>query len=125
MTRDIPIGAGAPLPDGLDGWVPTPGDPLPPGGVEPIPWPPEPPVVGPPEEPLDFCDWVRETCRTMVVGGFARIQPLPEQENALSAEAMDLRFGSPLNPGFVASAVLNGRLEVVRSRFTFGAVRPR
>jgi hypothetical protein len=36
-----------------------------------------------------------------------------------------LRFGTPLAPGFMARAVLDGRMQVVESSFQFGAVRPR
>ena len=54
-----------------------------------------------------------------------RVQPLGEPENAVSVEAMDLRFGSPAKPGFVATAILNARREVLRSWFTFGGAGPR
>jgi hypothetical protein len=38
---------------------------------------------------------------------------------------MDLRFGTPAEPGFVASAMVNQRRQVIRSGFTFGAPRLR
>jgi hypothetical protein len=38
---------------------------------------------------------------------------------------MDLRFGTPAQPAFVATADVNDRLQVVRSWFSIGAVRPR
>jgi inner membrane protein len=54
-----------------------------------------------------------------------RLQPRPEPENTITVEAMDLRFGSPLNPGFVATAIVNSRMEVMRSWFAYGVTRPR
>jgi len=56
---------------------------------------------------------------------FWRVQPAAEQEGGFTVEAMDLRFGSPQAPGFVAGAVLTARLDVVRTWFTFGAAKPR
>jgi inner membrane protein len=56
---------------------------------------------------------------------FWRVQPAAELEGGFTVEAMDLRFGSPQAPGFVARAVLTSRLEVVRTWFTFGAAKPR
>jgi len=40
-------------------------------------------------------------------------------------EVLDMRFGTPLAPGFLAGAVLDSKLQVVKTFFTFGAVRPR
>jgi inner membrane protein len=54
-----------------------------------------------------------------------RVQPAAEPEGGFKVEAMDLRFGDPQAPGFVATAILNARLEVVRSWFTFAAAKPR
>lgn len=51
--------------------------------------------------------------------------PAPEPENGTQVEAMDLRFGDPLNPGFVCTAVVNSRLHVAGSWFRFGAATPR
>ena len=56
---------------------------------------------------------------------FWRVQPAAEPEGGFLVEAMDLRFGSPQSPGFLATAVLTSRLEVVRTSFTFGAAKPR
>jgi hypothetical protein len=56
---------------------------------------------------------------------FERTTPLADPEGATRVEAMDLRFGSPAQPGFVATAVVDQRLRVVRAWFTFGALRPR
>ncbi|MCS6953165.1 MAG: metal-dependent hydrolase [Bryobacterales bacterium] len=49
-----------------------------------------------------------------------RLTPLAEPEGAKLVEAMDLRFGAPPNERFVASAVLDGSLRVVRAGFQFG-----
>jgi inner membrane protein len=54
-----------------------------------------------------------------------RILPAAELENGFEVQAMDLRFGTPSRPGFVATAILSGRLELVRSWFSFGAAPPR
>lgn len=51
--------------------------------------------------------------------------PLPDPEGATRVEAMDMRFGTPTQPGFVVTAIVNNRLQVIRSWFNFGAVRPR
>jgi inner membrane protein len=53
-----------------------------------------------------------------------RTIPLGDPEGGTRVEAMDMRFGSPGQPGFLATADVNGRLQVVRSWFTFGAARP-
>jgi inner membrane protein len=54
-----------------------------------------------------------------------RVTPYPALEDGKLVEVFDLRFGSPLAPGFVARAVVDARLQVVESSFQFGAVRPR
>jgi hypothetical protein len=54
-----------------------------------------------------------------------RVTPYAAVEDGKLVEALDLRFGTPLAPGFVARAVLDSRLRVVNSSFQFGAVRPR
>jgi inner membrane protein len=46
-------------------------------------------------------------------------------EDAIRVEAMDLRFGDPSAPGFVAVAELDRRLQVSRAWFTFGKPQPR
>ena len=56
---------------------------------------------------------------------FWRVQPAAEAEGDVTVEVMDLRFGTPLNPGFVATAIVNSRLQVVQSSFNFGAAKPR
>jgi inner membrane protein len=54
-----------------------------------------------------------------------RVTPYAAVENGKLVEAFDLRFGTPIAPGFVARAVLDGRMQVVQSSFQFGARRPR
>ncbi len=54
-----------------------------------------------------------------------RVTPYDAVEDGKLVEVLDLRFGTPLAPGFVARAVLDSRLRVVSSSFQFGAVRPR
>jgi inner membrane protein len=54
-----------------------------------------------------------------------RVTPYPSVENGKLVEAFDLRFGTPMSPGFVARAVLDSRLQVLESSFQFGVVRPR
>jgi hypothetical protein len=54
-----------------------------------------------------------------------RVTPYPEIENGRLVEVFDLRFGTPLAPGFVARAVVDARMQVTESSFSFGAARPR
>ena len=54
-----------------------------------------------------------------------RALPASEPAGGTRVEVMDLRFGGPREPGFVASAVLSSSLQVLTSGFTFGRVRPR
>ncbi len=54
-----------------------------------------------------------------------RVLPLSDPENGVQVEAMDLRFGSPLQPAFVATAIVDSRRQVVRAWFRFGAAAPR
>jgi len=54
-----------------------------------------------------------------------RATPLADPEDAVRVEAMDLRFGSPAQPAFVATAVVDKRQRVIRSWFSFGGARPR
>lgn len=54
-----------------------------------------------------------------------RVSPAPEPENAKIVEVVDLRFGTPLAPGFMAGAVVTSRLQVIDQFFRFGRLRPR
>lgn len=51
--------------------------------------------------------------------------PAVEPENATRVQLFDLRFGSPAQPGFVATAVVNSDGQVLESSFSFGEPRPR
>src|SRR5665213_2760688 len=53
------------------------------------------------------------------------VEPAPEPEHGTQVVLLDLRFGSPRQAGFAATAIVNGRNQVVDSSFGFGAVRPR
>jgi inner membrane protein len=54
-----------------------------------------------------------------------RTMPLADPPGATRVEAMDMRFGTPAQPAFVATADVNDRLQVIRTWFWFGAARPR
>jgi hypothetical protein len=59
-----------------------------------------------------------------------RVSPADEPENGKLVEVMDMRFGSPPAPSFIASAVVDSRLRVLRTWFQLGTqftqpVRPR
>jgi len=54
-----------------------------------------------------------------------RATPLSDPEGATRVEAMDIRFGTPDRPAFVATAIVNSQARVIRSWFSFGAARPR
>ena len=54
-----------------------------------------------------------------------RVTPYAGMEDGKLVEVFDMRFGTPLAPGFVARAVVDSRMRVVESSFQFGAVRPR
>ena len=54
-----------------------------------------------------------------------RVTPDPAVENGKLVEVFDMRFGTPLAPGFMTRAVVDGSGQVVEASFQFGAVRPR
>jgi len=54
-----------------------------------------------------------------------RVSPSPQFENGTVVEALDLRFGTPQAPAFVARATLDGNLRAVRSSFEFGVYQRR
>jgi inner membrane protein len=56
---------------------------------------------------------------------FWQLTPAEQPENATRVEAMDLRFGDPQSPGFVATAIVDTRGQVLRAWFQFGGSRPR
>jgi inner membrane protein len=81
-------------------------------------------------DPHPAIDRARQTSVFRSFLGFSqyplwRVIPLSEPENGVRVEAMDMRFGNPLQPGFVATAILDARLEVVRAWFTFAGAGPR
>lgn len=51
-------------------------------------------------------------------------EPLPGGTSTL-VRLVDLRFGTPYAPGFVATATVTERLQVTESSFSFGQPRPR
>ena len=62
---------------------------------------------------------------TFVQAPLWRESPAPQLENGKIVELFDMRFGTPLQPGFMTSAWLDGRGRVVKTSFQFGAPRPR
>ena len=54
-----------------------------------------------------------------------RVTPYPAHENARLVEVFDLRFGTPNEPGFMVRAVVDSRMQVIESGFTFGGFHPR
>jgi inner membrane protein len=53
-----------------------------------------------------------------------RILPLAEPENATRVEVVDMRFGTPAQPGFIATADVDRRGQAIRSGFSYGPARP-
>lgn len=53
-----------------------------------------------------------------------RVAPAPGLENGWLVEVFDMRFGSPRDPGFVAGALLDSQLRLVKDSFQFGRIRP-
>jgi inner membrane protein len=56
---------------------------------------------------------------------FWQAMPADQPPNAIRVEAMDLRFGDPQQPGFVATAIVDAQLHVDRAWFQFGSAKPR
>ncbi|HEY1336981.1 MAG TPA: metal-dependent hydrolase [Bryobacteraceae bacterium] len=54
-----------------------------------------------------------------------RISPAPEPENARRVDVIDMRFGTPAAPGFMAWAVIDSGLRLIGQGFTFGEARPK
>jgi hypothetical protein len=50
---------------------------------------------------------------------------MPDGSSAARVTLMDLRFGSPAEPGFHASAIVDNRNRVLESSFAFGGARPK
>ena len=80
-------------------------------------------------EPSPALDVAR---RTTVFQEFLRFSQFPfwrvtpgEREGTTRVEVMDLRFGDPQSPGFVATAIVDANQHVRESWFQFGQARPR
>jgi inner membrane protein len=56
---------------------------------------------------------------------FWQVSPGEQADGGTRVEAMDLRFGDPQEPGFVATVILDARQQVMREWFQFGRARPR
>ncbi|MBI3681376.1 MAG: metal-dependent hydrolase [Acidobacteria bacterium] len=56
---------------------------------------------------------------------FFQVTPADKPEGGMRVQAMDLRFGDPAAPRFVATAVLDAARKVVEENYTFGPLRPR
>jgi inner membrane protein len=54
-----------------------------------------------------------------------RISPAADLEGGKVVEVFDLRFGTPLAPGFMVSATLDSQLRPVRSSFQYGGGKPK
>jgi inner membrane protein len=52
-----------------------------------------------------------------------RVLPVPEPEGGTEVDIIDLRFGTPVAPGFMVSAVLDSQFRPVRTWVQFGGVR--
>ena len=53
------------------------------------------------------------------------VSPSAELENGRLVEVFDMRFGSPQEPGFMASALVDSENRVTKTSFQFGRVRSR
>ncbi len=54
-----------------------------------------------------------------------QVTPADQPEGATRVEVMDLRFGDPLAPGFVCTAIVDMKQHVLSSGFHFGTTAPR
>ncbi len=54
-----------------------------------------------------------------------RVRPSPQVEGAEIVDLLDLRFGTPQEPGFIATAHVNAQGHVQSATFQFGRIRPR
>ena len=53
------------------------------------------------------------------------VEPGAGGENVTRVMLLDLRFGTPRQPAFVATALVNGRNQVLEADFRIGLARPR
>lgn len=56
---------------------------------------------------------------------FWQITPLDKPEGSVKVEVMDLRFGTPSEPRFVSTVLVNAAAQVTEESFGFGPMRPR
>jgi inner membrane protein len=56
---------------------------------------------------------------------FWQITPAEQAEGGTRVEAMDLRFGDPRTPAFVATAIVDANQRVIRAWYQFGVTSPR
>jgi len=56
---------------------------------------------------------------------FWQVTPAEQAEGGVRVEAMDLRFGDPRTPSFVATAIVDANQKVTRAWFQFGRASPR
>lgn len=56
---------------------------------------------------------------------FWQVIPQEKPDGSVRVEVMDLRFGDPGAPRFVATVVLDAGLRIVEEQFAFGPMRPR
>jgi inner membrane protein len=56
---------------------------------------------------------------------FFQLTPVDKPEGGIRVDVMDLRFGQPQAPRFVATAILDAALRVVDENYSFGPLRPR
>jgi len=54
-----------------------------------------------------------------------RLSPVAQPENARLVEVLDMRFGTPLAPSFMVSALVSANLQVLQTWFQWGTLRPR
>lgn len=54
-----------------------------------------------------------------------RVSPAPDLDNASLVQVLDLRFGNPLAPGFMASAIVDSKMQVLRTDYQWALPKPR
>jgi inner membrane protein len=54
-----------------------------------------------------------------------RVSPAQDVDGGKLVQVFDLRFGTPMVPGLMASAVLDARLRVLKTEVQLGAIRPK
>lgn len=53
------------------------------------------------------------------------LDPMADERGNTRVRLIDLRFGTPRQPGFMATALVNGRDQVLESQFSMSGTRPR